>query len=280
MTYIVGVLGDSYRRTLRTLGERPAIDYLIEKATHLSREFGISPLGLDFGVYQLPSTRPSYLDELRSCLEESKLVPTVIVGSLNLHTDPQLSEPPLKEAIANLEVAHHLGSPLGLFYFGYGGRVTHQGRLRLAGEQIGRLADAAKAFGMAVTTENYDYFGSDDFLSIFRQLRRTNVGLHNDTGNWLILGEDPLTATRKLAQYTFHSHVRDYRLVDGVFSSVPLGQGQVAMNEVLMELRGIAERLERMVLAVEMDLDDGDEDKAVHECLAYMKDWMRGTSGQ
>jgi sugar phosphate isomerase/epimerase len=204
------------------------------------------------------------------------LVPTVIVGSLNLHADRELSEPPLKEAIANLEVAHHLGSPLGLFYFGYGGRVTREGRVRLAVEQIGRLADAANAYGMKVTTENYDYFGCDDFLSIFQQLGRANVGLHNDTGNWLILGEDPLTATRKMAPYTFHAHVRDYRLVDGVFKSVPLGQGQVAMNEVLMELRGIAERLQRMVLAVEMDLDEGDENEAVRQCLAYMNNWVRG----
>ena len=56
---------------------------------------------------------------------------------------------------------------------------------------MGRLADAAAEYGMIVTTENYDYFTSDDFLEIFQRLDRPNVGLHNDTGNWLLLDEDP-----------------------------------------------------------------------------------------
>ena len=77
---------------------------------------------------------------------------------------------------------------------------------------------------MIVTTENYDYFTSDDFLEIFQRLDRPNVGLHNDTGNWLLLDEDPLEATRKVAPYTYHAHVRDYDLRDGVFTSVPIGQ--------------------------------------------------------
>ena len=237
------------------------IDIIIDKVSAIADEFGMQPFGVDFGVGELPSTDAAYLDELRGRLDERGLVPTVIVGSLNLHADKDLSEPPLAKAIANLEVAHQLGSPLGLFYFGYGGRVNREGRIRLAVEQVGRLADAAADYGITVTTENYDYFTSDDFLEIFERLDRPNVGLHNDTGNWLLLDEDPLEATRKVAPYTYHAHVRDYDLRDGVFTSVPIGQGMVDFPPILDELVRVGETRDRFVLAMEMDLDAGSPER-------------------
>lgn len=277
MTVTLGVLGDSYRRQLRQPQVRPKIDIIIDKVAAVADEIGQRPFGIDFGVGALPSTEPGYLDELRARLDERGLIPTVIVGSLNLNADRDLSEPPLEKAIANLAVAQHLGSPLGLFYFGYGGRVTREGRIRLAVEQVFRLADAAAALGLTVTTENYDYFTSDDFLEIFQRVARPNVGLHNDTGNWLILGEDPLEATRKMAPYTHHAHVRDYVRKDGVFSSVPIGQGVVDFPPILDELVEIGKSRDRFVLAMEMDLDAGspeEEDEAVRECARYMADWF------
>jgi sugar phosphate isomerase/epimerase len=282
MSLMLGVLGDSYRRQLRKPQERPKIDVIIDKVSAIADEIETHPFGVDFGVGALPSTDPGYLDELRARLAERGLVPTVIVGSLSLNADSDLSEPPLAAAIANLEVAHRLGSPIGLFYFGYGGRVTREGRIRLAVEQVARLADAAANFGMTVTTENYDYFTSDDFLAIFDRLDRPNVGLHNDTGNWLILDEDPLMATRKLAPFTWHAHVRDYVLQDGVFTSVPIGQGVVDFPPILDVLVRVAETRARFVLAMEMDLDSGspqDEDEAVRECARYMAAWSERRLG-
>ncbi len=282
MSVMLGVLGDSYRRQLRKVQDRPKVDVVIDKVAAVADEIGVRPFGVDFGVGGLPSTDAAYLDELRGRLAERELLPTVIVGSLNLNADKDLAEPPLEKAIASLEMAHRLGSPLGLFYFGYGGRVNRDGRIRLAVEQVGRLADAAAQYGMTVTTENYDYFTSDDFLEIFRRLERPNVGLHNDTGNWLLLGEDPLEATRKMAPYTHHAHVRDYVLRDGVFTSVAIGQGEVDFPPILDELVRIGATRKRFILAMEMDLDAGtpdEEDEAVRECARYMADWYRQTIG-
>lgn len=277
MTVTLGVLGDSYRRQMRQPKDRPKIDILIDKVSAVAEEIGHHPFGIDFGVGALPSTDPGYLDDLRGRLDERGLLPTVIVGSLNLSADRDLSEPPLEKAIASLAVAQRLGSPLGLFYFGYGGRVTREGRVRLAAEQVTRLADAAADRGLTVTTENYDYFTSGDFLEIFQRVDRPNVGLHNDTGNWLILDEDPLEATRTMAPYTYHAHVRDYVLQDGVYSSVPIEQGVVDFPPILDELVEIGNSRDRFVLAMEMDLDAGspaEEDEAVRECARYMADWF------
>ncbi len=280
MSVLLGILGDSYRRQLRKPQDRPSVDIVIDKVAAVADEIGVHPFGVDFGVGKLPGTDDASLDDLRARLAARGLVPTVIVGSLNLNADKDLSEPPLEKAIASLEIAYRLGSPLGLFYFGYGGRVTRDGRIRLAVDQVARLADAARDYGITVTTENYDYFTSNDFLEIFRRLDRPNVGLHNDTGNWLLLGEDPLEATRKMAPYTFHAHVRDYDLREGVYTSVPIGQGMVDFPPILDELGRVGETRDRFVLAMEMDLDSGtpeEEDEAVRECARYMAGWYSRT---
>ena len=80
-----------------------------------------------------------------------------------------------------------------------------------------------------------------------------------------------------MADWTYHAHVRDYRIVDGVCSSVPIGMGDVDFPSVLAELRKAADRRDRFVMAVEMDMDVGDaaaEDEAVLECARYMKKWL------
>lgn len=276
MSLSLGILSDSYRRQLRRPQDRPVIDVVLDKVSHVARELAIDPMGIDFGVGALAGTEISYLRELKSRFADLNLVPTVIIGTLGLHADADFADAPIANSIRNLEVAHYLGSPLGLFYFSYGGRVKRDGRLRIAVDQIGRLAEAARDYDMTVTTENYDFFSSDDFLEIFRQVGADNVGLHNDTGNWFILDEDPLTATRKLADYTYHAHVRDYRIVDGVCSSVPIGMGDVDFPPVLAELKRIAASRDRFVMVMEMDMDTGDaqaEDEAVLECARYMKKW-------
>ena len=282
MATMLGVLGDSYRRQLRRPGDRPPVEIVAGKAADLAREFGLSPFGVDFGTRGLKGADAAALLDLRNRLTAANLVPTVIVGSLLLHADEELSEPPLADAIENLAVASALGSPLALFYFGYGGRVNREGRVRLATQQVRRLADAAAAYGITVTTENYDYFTSDDFLRIFRQVERPNVGLHVDTGNWLLLGEDPLEATTKMAPHTRHAHVRDYVLRDGVYASVPIGQGVLDWEPMLAALRTIAAGRDRFVLAAEMDLDSGDpaaEDAATRECVRYLAEWWNTASG-
>src|SRR5215203_227869 len=108
MSVMLGVLGDSYRRQLRNPQNRPPVDIIIDKVSAIADEIGTRPFGVDFGVGGLPSTDASYLDQLRGRLDQRGLVPTVIVGSLNLHADRDLAEPPLEKAIANLEVAHRL----------------------------------------------------------------------------------------------------------------------------------------------------------------------------
>ena len=275
MAQLIGVLSDSWRRQLRRLGGTPAIDILIEKAGELRVQTGLNRIGLDVGVWQLASTDSSYLSELKARLDERSIVPSVLLGSLTLAADRELSGPPLARAITHLGVATALGSPIAMFFFSYGGRVTRAGRVRLAIEQVSELADAASRCGIVLASENYDFFTSDDFIAIINGVGADRFGLNNDTGNWLLLGEDPLAATRKMLPYTRHVHVRDYVLEDGVFRSVPVGEGVVPIEAMLGELLPLANRTDRFGLSVEMDLDAGtaaDEDEATRRSLAWLVD--------
>ena len=88
----------------------------------------------------------------------------------------------------------------------------------------------------------------------------------------------PFRCAEIAVRYPYHAHVRDYRLQDGVYTSVPIGEGLVDFLPVLAELQRMAVDRDRFVLAIEMDLDDGDEHAAVRDCARYMADWLANAS--
>ena len=141
------------------------------------------------------------------------------------------------------------------------------------------MADAAAEYGMIVTTENYDYFTSDDFLEIFQRLDRPNVGLHNDTGNWLLLDEDPLEATRKVAPYTYHAHVRDYDLRDGVFTSVPLGRACSTSRRFSTNWCGSARRATDLSWRWRWISTAGGRRRRTRRCVSVRGTWRIGIAG-
>jgi sugar phosphate isomerase/epimerase len=151
--------------------------------------------------------------------------------------------------------------------------VTREGQIRLAIAAVRELGKAAKSLGLRICQEDYDYFTSDDLLRITEGTGLDNVGIQSDTGNWLILGEDPVFATKKCLPYTFHTHVRDYVLENGVYNGVALGTGLVDFEKILPLLVQAGAK-ERLVLSMEVDTDNRDEDEEAHKSFAYLKSWL------
>ena len=100
----------------------------------------------------------------------------------------------------------------------------------------------------------------------------TNHGYLNDIGNWLITGEDPYSVTKKLVSRTIHVHIKDYLLDDGVWRSVPLGDGIVPVRKILQTLAEF-EGDATVYLALETDLDADGEDEALDRSYAYYAEW-------
>jgi sugar phosphate isomerase/epimerase len=249
------------------------LDYMIQKTTAIAKEFGFAPMGIDLGVNALPSTERGFVEELKARLAEQHLVPMVHVGGVMLSYDDEVRAAALQVGRQHLEVAATLGARTVGFSPGMNGRVTREGRIRLAIPTVRQLGELARDLGLRLCQEDYDYFTSDDLLRITEGTGLDNVGIQSDTGNWLILGEDPVFATKKCLPYTFHAHVRDYVLENGVYNGVALGRGLVDFPTLLPILVRAGDR-ERLILSVEVDTDNRDEDEEAHESYRYLKQWL------
>jgi sugar phosphate isomerase/epimerase len=273
---IVGSLSDqNWHRQMRRLHlDRPGrLDHVIRKTAAIAREFGFTPMAIDLTLAALPSTEKSYIDELKVRLGESKLWPVVEVGGVAVTYDDEVRTAACEEGRRDLELAARLGARTCTFSPDINGRLTRPAAVRLATESIRELGRSAKAFGIRICQENYDYFSSDDLIRISEGTGLDNVGVLNDTGNWLILNEDPVFATRKCLPRTFHAHVRDYVLEQGVYNGVALGRGLVDFPTLLPVLAQAGSK-ERIAFTIELDTDNRDEDEELHESYRYAKDWL------
>jgi sugar phosphate isomerase/epimerase len=276
MGVIVGCLaGQNWHRQMRRLNlDGPSrLDYMINKTTAVAKEFGFSPMGIDLGVGAFSSLDRSYLDELKARLAENDLAAMLHVGGIALSYDDEVRQAALSTGYRQLEAVAYLGVRTVGFSCGMNGRVTREGRIRLAVDAVGQMGRRARELGIRMCQEDYDYFTSDDLIRICDGTGLDNVGIQSDTGNWLILGEDPVYATKKCVPYTFHAHVRDYVLENGVYNGVALGRGLVDFPRLLPILVKAGER-ERLILSVEVDTDNRDEDEEAHESYRYLKAWL------
>jgi sugar phosphate isomerase/epimerase len=135
-----------------------------------------------------------------------------------------------------------------------------------------RIAPTARSLGLRITQENYDYFGSADLVRICQAVGEPHVGVHSDTGNWLILGEDPVAATEAVLPYTLHAHVRDYVVENDTYNGVALGDGLVDFERVLPVLARAP--VEELIFSMEVDTDDRDEDEAAERSYAHLAAWL------
>jgi sugar phosphate isomerase/epimerase len=278
MRFVPGVLNWSYHRAYgsRWLG---TVDPFIDHVASLAQDLGFPEAGIEFGIGgeqdQLPSRDPAYLSHLQRKLQRYRLLPIIIVGQLRVHPEPEVVELSLEECVRNLELAKYLGAVVVTHGVIQHGRVTPEARVRIYADIVGRLADAARAYELQVCcAENYESFSSGDFVAVLERANRPNLGALNDTGNWLILREDPLEATRRLAPWTAHVQIKDYRNDNGIWRSVALGTGTIDLTSILTLLRDEINR-DFLILSIETDLDSGDEDRAIRDSARYLLPWLQ-----
>lgn len=235
-------------------------------------------MGIDIGIAAMPSTDNAYLDELKARLTANDLVPAVSIGPMTLSNDAEVRRDSVEALKRNLDKVARVGASICFFGAGFNGRVRHEGRIRYCIEMAKDLGVAAAKLGLRVTQENFDYFNADDLVRICRGVNMPNVGVHSDTGNWLITGDDPYEATVKVLPWTLHGHVRDYLYESDTYNGVAVGEGLVDFNRVLPELAkaGTAER--PIIFSMEVDTDDRDEDEMADRSYAYLKNWLAKNS--
>jgi len=145
-------------------------------------------------------------------------------------------------------------------------------------ENIARKAEAAAPIaqnaGVRLCLENHTEVFSDEVLWIINRVNHPYVGICVDTNNSLMVGEDPLTAIRKLAPLSFTNHFSDHRIVFDQYgcriTGVAAGSGDVPMREAYQVIKANP-NMKRLNIEVEFDPGaDGREEARRREYQAVV----------
>lgn len=275
MRIIPSVLNWSYHRQFWNRWDE-YLDVYIDKVSGLKEKYHISEMGIDIGMASgqdaFRSHDVGYIREVKGKLAERGLHPIPIVGTLEIHADDALVRESLEDMARVMEEACILGADRVQFYHNLHGRLSREKAVRIYHQAALELDKTAESMGLTCASEEYCGLNGNE---LYLALKDTpNVGLLNDVGNWLILGEDPVAATKKFLDITRHVHLKDYVFDDGVWRSVPFGEGIINLKEAL-DILYEAPGEETLYAAFETDLDVGNEDEALDTCFQYFLEWEK-----
>ncbi|HEY1640619.1 MAG TPA: sugar phosphate isomerase/epimerase family protein [Streptosporangiaceae bacterium] len=275
MRLIPSVLNWSYHRDYWGAWDKSLESY-VPRVSAVARKHGFEQSGINLGVggeqNQLASFDDTYVKDVRHRLDDLGLQVIPILGNLDIHADPTFVRRSVEAFKPALERSAVLGATVSTFGTSLHGRLTREKAVTIYAEAAAEICEVAAGFGQSLCAENYNTFTSDELMAVVERSGASNHGYLNDIGNWLITGEDPYSVTRKLLPRTIHLHIKDYALDDGVWRSVPLGDGIVPVRRILQTLAD-AEGDATLYLAIETDLDGDGEDEAMDRSYAYYADW-------
>jgi sugar phosphate isomerase/epimerase len=275
MRLIPSVLNWSYHRDYWGAWNSSLESY-VPRVSAVARKHGFEESGINLGVggdqNQLASFDDAYVREVRSRLDDLGLQVIPILGNLDIHADPSFVQRSVEAIKPALERSAVLGATVSTFGTSLHGRLTREKAVTIYAEAAAEICELAAGLGQSLCSENYNTFTSDELMAVVERSGASNHGFLNDIGNWLITGEDPYSVTKKLLPRTIHLHIKDYALDDGVWRSVPLGDGIVPVRKILQTLAD-AEGEATLYLALETDLDSDGEDEALDRSYAYYADW-------
>jgi sugar phosphate isomerase/epimerase len=258
-----------------------SLESYVPRVCAVARKYGFEESGINLGVggeqNQLASFDDAYVRDVRRRLDDLGLHVIPILGNLDVHADPSFVRRSVAAFKPALERAAVLGATVSTFGTSLHGRLTREKAVTIYAEAAAEMCAVAAGLGQSLCAENYNTFTSDELMAVVERSGASNHGYLNDIGNWLITGEDPYSVTRKLLPRTIHLHIKDYALDNGIWRSVPLGDGIVPVRRILRALAD-AEGDRTLYLAIETDLDRDGEDEALDRSYAYYAEWAAQNS--
>jgi len=120
-----------------------------------------------------------------------------------------------------LRLCEAIGADVLRTYASRGGDLTQE--LAQAPEHLRAVVPLCRELRIRIAVENHEYETSLDVLKIVRAVDSEWVGTHVDTGNSMMVWEEPVDAVRALAPLAVTSHFKDHIVI--VEDSVPLVVG-------------------------------------------------------
>ena len=151
--------------------------------------------------------------------------------------------------VAQIECAALIGAPVMRVTPGPGSgdfrRLPRQPRLDVLARWYREALPVAENHGIKLAAENHGDYTSDEMLWLVEAVGSPSFGVTFDTGNFFGMMEDPVQAMRKLAPYTYATHIKDRKVRVGVppsawyfFSSTPTGDGLVDITGMPRRAQG------------------------------------------
>ena len=255
------------------------LEWFIKRA----HELGVDGVSLESCF--IPRFDSSYLSEIKGMLDEYGMDRVYAwghpdgleAGGNERAYDDMIQHMDYAEAIG-ADVMRVCGSSLS-FRFG-----DHEKQLSLLTRMFTNAMPYAISKGLKIANENHIDYDSDEMLRLIHQVNSPNFGINFDTGNFMRVLDDPIEGMKKLAKYTFSTHIKDLKPQAncGVknwhfFACTPTGGGLVNNLQLAKLLK---EADYKGFLAMEIDYlhedfrnnwDDDDENKAVAASVAELK---------
>lgn len=162
----------------------------------------INVVGRNWG--HLGGAAPEHLDAVRRRCREL---------GLYVELDTRGTSPDHLRAV--LAVCDALGADVLRTYASVGGDV--RGELARAVGDLKQVVPVCAAFGVRIAFENHEYETAADVIAVIEAVGSEWVGALVDTGNAMMVWEDPVAAVRALAPYAASTHFKDHvvMLIDG-----------------------------------------------------------------
>ena len=150
-----------------------------------------------------------------------------------------------------LRLCDAVGADVLRTYASCGGDLTRE--LAEAPEHLRQVVPLCADLAVRIAVENHEYETSADVLRIVRQVDSEWVGTHVDTGNSMMVWEDPVQAVAALAPFAVSSHFKDHIVVldkeEPAVVGVTLGTGSIDCVECFRILDEESP-LERLIVEV------------------------------
>ncbi|NQS89385.1 sugar phosphate isomerase/epimerase [Patescibacteria group bacterium] len=101
------------------------------------------------------------------------------------------------------------------------------------------VSSFARDKGITLALENHGKLcaKSDQILDLLSEVNSSSLKLNLDIGNFLKVNEDPVSSIKKLAHLAVHTHIKDFKKIDGEIVPVALGEGDVDLDACLKALK-------------------------------------------
>lgn len=175
------------------------------------------------------------------------------IGNDFFQPDPAVRAKQLADLKAGVDVANQLEVGLMRIFSGnHKEGYTLEDGLDWIIEGLAASAAYAQAHGVTLALENHGLMAgrSDQVHRMIDQVNSPALRANLDTGNFLLVGQDPTAAARELADVIALVHLKDFRRaraeetthvyqgLDGVgYTGTVVGQGQVDLAEIISILR-------------------------------------------